>query len=90
MTVPGFVSYMAPIFWFSPDDRPRGARTEYRSGMFPGEPRPDRPCCTNQVNRVLRKPGQGRPRLLVWPRTSTRPGRSRRSQFFDALAAGGD
>lgn len=60
MTVPRFMTYMAPIFWFSPDEPSLAGASGPNIRIpepFPGESRPDRPVLYYQVNRVLRKPG---------------------------------
>ena len=60
MTVPRFVSYMAPIFWFSPDEPSLAGASGPNIRIpepLPGESRPDRPVLYYQVNRVLTRPG---------------------------------
>jgi hypothetical protein len=64
MTVARFVTYMAPIFWFSPDE----PNLNGTSGpdiripeAFPNESTPARPVVYYQLDRVLTRPGSKGP-----------------------------
>lgn len=77
MSVARFAAYMAPIFWFSPDE----PNLNGASGVdiripepFPGESVPPRPVLYYQLDRVLTRPGSKGPaiaRLGGHPEQST-------------------
>ena len=70
MTVPRLVSYMAPVFWFSPDEPNLAGASGPNIRIpepLPGEERPDRPVLYYQVNRVLTRPGAKGPAILRAP-----------------------
>ena len=60
MTVARFAAYMAPIFWFSPDEPNLNgtAGPDIRiPEAFPAESLPARPVLYYQLDRLLTKPG---------------------------------